>query len=60
MHRDWGPFPKALAGFLNALEGPSRHRPGPADGREPEKYEGGGRRLDNSGPGLEGQGLDAE
>ena len=54
MYRDWGPYPNALMGFLNALEGPPRHRTGPADAREPEKYEGGGRRRDSSGPGLEG------
>jgi len=60
MHRDLGPYPNALVGFLNALDGPPRQRPGPTDGRGPEKYEAGGRRPDSSGPGLEGRGLDSE
>jgi hypothetical protein len=60
MHRDWGPSPNVLVGFLNALEGPPRQGPGPADGRGQEKCEGGGRRPDSSGPELEGRGLDSE
>jgi hypothetical protein len=60
MHRDWGPSPNALVRFLNALQGPPRQRPGPADGREPEKCEGGGRRPGSLGPGPEGRGFESE
>jgi len=46
--------------FLNALDGPPRQRPGPVDGRGPEKCEGGGQRPGSSAPGPEGRGLESE